>query len=480
MLPTQLSPLRSALTAAFVALSLAGCNPLHVTGSITGLTADGLVLANGADTVTPAAGATSFAFPALLKAGDPYDVQVQTQPTDLQCTVANGAGVITDKPVTDVAVTCVPAPTNLPDWATYQGNAGHTGYVPITVTPAQISQRWQWNNPDQASPLTTVATTGNQLFVANSAYFSTTTKLFALKEADGSLTWSKEFGSLYALNPPATANGRVYIASAAGFNISPYLWSLNATDGTVIFRTPFAAQWEHYLAPTIKEDKVYFDGGMYGGMYAMNTSDGTQAWFQNGLEQYDTWTPAVDGQYAYAYVGKTFTALNIADGSIAFQIPDATTDWIVSPMNVAPVLGSSGNVIVLNVPNHANSLRSYSIANKSLSWSVPGQFASNPALANGVIYITNASPFRLEARKEADGSLLWSWTPPDAATTAFQGNILVTDNVVFVGTNTGTVAIDLTNHAPVWSVPTTGTYAISARGIFYITTGDAVRAFSIR
>ena len=484
MLARNIAGQLGSLLAVIAGFGLAGCNPLEVGGTISGLTASGLVLVNGNDTVRPLANATSFVFPTVMKSGAQYDVQVQTQPTGLSCSVANGVGVIQTAPVTNVVVTCVPAFAKLPDWGTYQGNASHTGYVPVTVDVTKMTKLWQWKTPDQGVSLTTVATTNDQVFVANSGYFAISEKLYALKETDGSMVWSKEFGSLYALNPPATSNGKVYIASSQGLSnqgpsIPPNLWSLNAKDGSVLFRTPFNAQWEHYLAPTISGDKIYFDGGTYGGMYAVNIADGTQAWFQSAFEQYDSWTPAVDDKYAYAYVGKTFTALNISDGSVAFKIADATTDWVANP-NTAPVLGGNGDVILINLPNQTNSLRSYNIAAQKLTWSVAGQFASIPAVANNVIYVTNAAPLRLEARSETDGSLLWSWTPPDAATTSFIGNVLVTDNVVFIGTNTGTVGVDLTTHAPVWSFASAGNYAISANGNLYISTTDTLFSFAIR
>ena len=38
-------------------------------------------------------------------------------------------------------------------------------------------------------------------------------------------------------------------------------------------------------------------------MYAFDALTGGQLWFR-GLQQYDQWTPAIGGDYAYAYVGE--------------------------------------------------------------------------------------------------------------------------------------------------------------------------------
>jgi N-acetylneuraminic acid mutarotase len=85
-------------------------------GTITGLTAAGLVLANGSDTVSPAAGATSFTFVTALASGSNYAVSVKTQPKNGVCQVANGSGQVGSAAVTNVMVTCTRA------WAWVSGS----------------------------------------------------------------------------------------------------------------------------------------------------------------------------------------------------------------------------------------------------------------------------------------------------------------------------------------------------------------------
>src|ERR1700758_3768634 len=78
----------------------------RIGGTIMGLTATGLVLANGTDTVSPAAGATSFTFATALTSGSSYAVTVKTQPNSELCQVANGSGQVGSVAVTNVIVTC--------------------------------------------------------------------------------------------------------------------------------------------------------------------------------------------------------------------------------------------------------------------------------------------------------------------------------------------------------------------------------------
>jgi uncharacterized repeat protein (TIGR03803 family) len=77
-------------------------------GSITGLTTAGLVLANGASSLTLSSGAKSFSFPTPVAYGSPYDVTVQTQPVGLTCTPSGNVGTIPAGNVTSVALACAP------------------------------------------------------------------------------------------------------------------------------------------------------------------------------------------------------------------------------------------------------------------------------------------------------------------------------------------------------------------------------------
>jgi hypothetical protein len=80
--------------------------PFSLGGSISGLTTSGLVLANGTDTLTVDAHATSFRMPAAVAYGGHYAVTVHSQPTGLTCTVSNGSGTMPASAVTNVAVVC--------------------------------------------------------------------------------------------------------------------------------------------------------------------------------------------------------------------------------------------------------------------------------------------------------------------------------------------------------------------------------------
>lgn len=65
----------------------------NASGVVTPLGNSGLVLENNGDTVSPAAGATSFTFPKTIDYGTEFDITVKTQPNHMTCSVlAGGSG----------------------------------------------------------------------------------------------------------------------------------------------------------------------------------------------------------------------------------------------------------------------------------------------------------------------------------------------------------------------------------------------------
>lgn len=87
-----------------------------LSGTITGQTADGLVLANGSNTgtYTPTVEAITadkpftYQLPVQVQYGVTYSVTVITQPVGRFCTVANPAGTMGDDEIKNINVTCVP------------------------------------------------------------------------------------------------------------------------------------------------------------------------------------------------------------------------------------------------------------------------------------------------------------------------------------------------------------------------------------
>jgi hypothetical protein len=82
-------------------------------GTVSGLTASGLKLSlnNGAQTLDVASGATSFTFANAIADNTAYDVEINTQPGGLACSLTGNTGTVSGGNVTSIAVACAPLPT---------------------------------------------------------------------------------------------------------------------------------------------------------------------------------------------------------------------------------------------------------------------------------------------------------------------------------------------------------------------------------
>jgi hypothetical protein len=102
------------LAASALALSLAGCHSgrdsprnFAISGSITGLSASGLVLTNnGGDSLTVLTGSNSFQFSTPVDSGGQYNVAILSQPSGLTCTVSRGSGTNVTATVNNIAIAC--------------------------------------------------------------------------------------------------------------------------------------------------------------------------------------------------------------------------------------------------------------------------------------------------------------------------------------------------------------------------------------
>jgi len=355
------------------------------------------------------------------------------------------------------------------EWTTYQGNATHTGYNPVSMDTHVFQELW--TKTVSSAALNPVTAGQGQVFVTTNAYFGIE-QAKSLDARTGAELWSRDFGAIHSVNPPAYANGTVYLQT--GGHADSFLYALDAATGSVQYRTAYLNQWSHYFAPVIVGPSVYVAGGYYGGMYAFKTTDLSQRWFA-ALNQYDQFTPAVKDTFVYAYTGSYQPKLTVTSantGAIAYEIADPGFVWDGWSMNTAPTLGGASNVLATN----GGRLISFSLSSRSIGYALAGSFRGQPTVANGVVYVANGA--QVEARNESDGSLQWSWAPPEGQPT---GPMIATQNLLLVSTAANTYAVDLATHAQVWAYPAGGSLALSAQGILFIAQSSGkLSAVSVR
>lgn len=349
-------------------------------------------------------------------------------------------------------------------WPMFQNNASHTGYIPITIV--QGTFRLKWERTIGTYDLNPVTVADGKVFVSEKTYFNSS-KLYTLEATTGNILWSKQFGEVFSVNPPSFAYGNVYIQTGKGiYEDAPYLRAYNADTGELVFRTEFTAQWERYYAPTIYDGTIYINGGYYGGMCAFDAYTGSQKWFTN-LPQYDQWTPAVDENFAYAYLGENspaLYALNRLTGEVVYSIPDLDFEWDGWSMNLAPVAGGADDIIVI----HDGRLISFDTTNRNIRWQLAGNFSGQPSVANGIVYAINAGA--LTVHDQQTGNQLWAWEQP---ADNISGTIIVTNSHLFVQTSSKVYAIDLKTHQDIWSatIPAKSNLTIS-RNFLYLAGAD--------
>ena len=375
--------------------------------------------------------------------------------------------------------------TSSPDWVTFQGDARHSGFVNAQFDPALFIQIWSWSrpagDPEPIGGINSVATTAGKVIVTKDVYFGQGA-VYALNEADGTLNWTYAFGSMASEGPPAVANGNVFVPTTDPGE-QCVTWAIDATLGTFRFKMPSSCQWSNFFAPTALDGSV-LQTAQYGSVYSYSIFSGGLQW-EVPAGAYDQSTSAADAQYAYQYGIIGSPALKVLDrmtGATVASIADPFASTSYYSMFSAPMLAAAGNAIVFSGGGFSGRaassseqydsrpLVSYNVAGKTIAWRSANAYLTHPAIANGVIYAARNAPATLDALSEADGHILWSWTPP-AGNTSFHRNTVVTNNLVFVSTDANVYAIDLSTHQAVWHYAKPGMLAISGSSILYIATG---------
>ncbi|MEQ1484226.1 PQQ-binding-like beta-propeller repeat protein [Methyloglobulus sp.] len=350
-------------------------------------------------------------------------------------------------------------------WAMHQANSAHTGYIPATINVSDITFRWK--KKLSSAPLSPLTAANGLIFVADPGYFGIQ-HLYALRK-NGTLAWGKAYANIFSVNPPSYADGIVYVQTG---NSSPgtFLRAFSAVNGNVVFQSPHAAQWEHYLSPTIYNGTVYINGGSYGGMYSFAGITGHQNWFYSGLPQVDGWTPAVDDKWAYSSIEGILYVVDRLTGKPVFKIDSG------NGANPVPMLGGANDVFVLD----GGMITKFNTITRKIAWqkiyNFGEDFTGQPALANGVIYAgTNLG--RLVAISQTTGNILWSWK--NVANDSVQNNIVITKSHAFLGTANKVFCIDLKTHQSVWSYAASGYLALAESGLYVGSQDGTLTAFKL-
>jgi hypothetical protein len=362
--------------------------------------------------------------------------------------------------------------TQLGPWNTYQGNAAHTGSVAASFNPANFSRRWSLSSGQEIG-VRTIAIDNGRVFQVHGLSWDHN-ELRAIREDTGEVEWRADLGKLYHVNSPAAANGRVYLT---GTDLDHgYFWIFDQATGNLIARKQELTDFDFNPGPAVLGNDVYVWDS------AINSFNGTSLvrnwsqWAPSGNKG----TPSVDANHVYTYANNTFAALNASNGTPAYTI-DHPLGW--NTVAVAPVLSGKQMAYVVN----GKQLHAFNLTSRTLAWSAGANITTQPVYANDVVYTLSGTGDDfyanrvLEARSADTGVLLWSinnlvGTMKD---THF-AELLVTDNLIFVGSGYSTLAIDLTSKKVVWINTLGGTMAVSNRGVLYILNSKGIGAVNLQ
>ena len=378
-----------------------------------------------------------------------------------------------------VSLTVLGGPTanwsNVTEWTTFGGTVRRNGFVDVTVDLAAIRQLWSVPTGAIRDVFYSFNTYLPPVIGAGTVLLSNGGFIAAFDATSGAKKWQRQ-ALRYA---PGFGNGRFYVQNYDS------LLALNPADGSVA------------AVAMVRSTEVAMDGTTMvigdavftsqGGLRRFNATTLNETWSQTSV------SPAASANgLLYVFGTSTsssgVTAFDVSTGQVAFAIPGTTS--ALTGRNL--VLGSLANAIgTCGVSNEiwGQCLASFDLTNRTQAWVLPQQFEGTPSVGLGAIYVVrrNFDPeFRtsLEARRESDGQLLWSWFPPAAqqffSPPNVKGDVIVTRNVAIVGMGSGasspfpnqaTWIIDLATRKQLAALPP-GRLAISSQGVLYIATGN--------
>lgn len=373
------------------------------------------------------------------------------------------------------------------DWVTRQRNAAHDGYVHASFDPGQFVRAWEYG-PGNVVAFKPVAAQQGRVFVTQ-VHSDGSSVALALDGVSGTERWRYSLGNVSDASGPAIAGDKLAFSTMFTSSGNNPMVVLTAADGRFWRNFPFAAQWSSFAQPTPFADAIYMAAGYFGNIvYANDLKQGVPLWEASGSagQIWDGQAPAADERHIYYYSGN-LDVIDRQNGAVVKSIADPFWRWNGYSYGGTPMISSPNHVIAYSgsVTPHGGAapLVNYDIEAGVHRWRTASDYSVVPAAAKGVIYAGSNQKQKFDAIEEATGSVLWSWSLP--AGEQFQGNVVVTDTLVFFSTDKAVYAVDLTDHGAKWKVGTPGYLAITPDAKLIVTpfssaAGAKLFAYSLR
>ncbi len=380
-------------------------------------------------------------------------------------TISDGAGGSSTATV-QVAVGLLAAGS----WPMMGRDAAHTGLYPGSLNGEVLSPAWTLQVSPQ--PLNQVSVAEGRAFVTPDIYFNET-QLSAVDLATGTLVWKKTWPvQARSLNGPAYHSGTVFV-QRGNHATDSQLWALNSLDGSTRWSTPFNAQWEEYLPPTVTDEAVYVNGGTYGGMYGYNRSTGSQLFFSS-LEQFGSWTPAFHNNKVYSFVSGRFRQHHPTSGTIEWSL-DLGWNWDGYTMGRTTAI-ASGAAFVINNRAGGNELVCIDLNSKTVRWRVQTGFTGTPSVSGSRVLAFDSTG-NVRAHDVTTGVLQQTYVTGIGATGLYQP--IITQDVLIASSATATAIHSLATGSKLQAIAAGGIPSLSNGFLLLAGTDGRLRCYTV-
>jgi hypothetical protein len=344
-------------------------------------------------------------------------------------------------------------------WTTLGGDVHHSGFnVNETGGPPTVLA---WQAPLAQSALWPVVSDGTTVYASAQTYFANTTLLSAVSAADGHTFWSHDFGYVFGVGQPTVDGSRVYIAQC-NHAADTFMYSF-AGSSTPFWSASFGAQWERFWAPLVSSSgRIYFDGGQYGGMYGLDTSNGSQLFFNASLGQIDQWSPLLLNGMIYTFLGSELRTHDPISGAVL-------SETVINTGGAHTPISDGDKIYAISPPN----LYAVHPGQSAPAWVSSDAFSGMPAVANGVVYAISGG--QLKAVDASTGMLLW--------TSAGDGDLsyppVVAGDYVYVASTNVVLAVKRSSQVAVWKATPGGWLSIAGGQLYVAQSNGTLSAYTL-
>lgn len=359
-------------------------------------------------------------------------------------------------------------------WLTDQGNAGHTGYIPIQTNPANYHLLWERK----------IGAADHRGYVSDSPiilndhlYYlirDVIDYVIAIDSSTGKTIWSKSLGE----QGNARISGLYYydgklITVARDLSMKQMV-SLNADNGNVLTTTQIPSDFNIF---DLYQNDLLMDTFCNGStpiLSSTNLKEDKINW-EYSHDNHSCIIPehAMNNHYIMIRNHKSLSFLDSSTGQLSFNmnLPKGNQP---SGLIRYPVLDTRTNTAYIvdgdyEMPTSEATLYAMDLETKSVRWQLPMQAGStNPVVVENTVFSVSSDDQTLNAINAVTGKIEWTWQPDEGGDIFPEDPPIATTDVIFVEGNKNTYAVSLATHKTVWKIPRFGRMSIADGKLFII------------